>query len=191
MTKEYSDFLAHHGVKGQKWGVRRYQNEDGSLTSEGKQRYSKSTDSVKTSNGETLVLERKKAPAIARLLSKVVPAIRNNMENDRQYVIKRNEKRIGDLEVFRESKDSVNVVWIGIDDKERGRGYASSVMKHVIDRAKKEKMSKVTLEVPGNSPDARHIYEKLGFKNKGRVSDENDVWKGLTAMELDLRRKRK
>lgn len=31
-------YLAHHGVKGQKWGVRRYQNEDGSLTSEGRQR---------------------------------------------------------------------------------------------------------------------------------------------------------
>lgn len=27
--------LMHHGIKGQKWGVRRYQNEDGSLTSEG------------------------------------------------------------------------------------------------------------------------------------------------------------
>lgn len=31
-------YLAHHGVKGQKWGVRRYQNEDGSLTPEGKRR---------------------------------------------------------------------------------------------------------------------------------------------------------
>lgn len=28
--------LYHHGIKGQKWGVRRYQNEDGSLTDEGK-----------------------------------------------------------------------------------------------------------------------------------------------------------
>ena len=31
--------LYHHGIKGQKWGVRRYQNEDGSLTAEGKERY--------------------------------------------------------------------------------------------------------------------------------------------------------
>lgn len=31
--------LYHYGVKGQKWGVRRYQNEDGSLTDAGKERY--------------------------------------------------------------------------------------------------------------------------------------------------------
>ncbi len=39
MTKEYSDFLAHYGVKGQKHGVRRFQNEDGSLTAEGRAHY--------------------------------------------------------------------------------------------------------------------------------------------------------
>lgn len=33
------DFLAHYGTKGMKWGQRRYQNEDGSLTSLGKERY--------------------------------------------------------------------------------------------------------------------------------------------------------
>lgn len=34
------DYLAHHGIKGQKWGIRRYQNSDGTLTEEGKKRYS-------------------------------------------------------------------------------------------------------------------------------------------------------
>ena len=33
-------FLCHHGVKGQKWGVRRYRNEDGSYTDKGRKRYS-------------------------------------------------------------------------------------------------------------------------------------------------------
>lgn len=33
------DTLAHHGIKGQKWGVRRYQDQNGTLTSEGKERY--------------------------------------------------------------------------------------------------------------------------------------------------------
>ena len=35
-----NDELYHHGIKGQKWGIRRYQNEDGSLTPIGKKRYS-------------------------------------------------------------------------------------------------------------------------------------------------------
>lgn len=34
-----SEFLCHYGVKGMKWGVRRYQNKDGSLTTEGKIHY--------------------------------------------------------------------------------------------------------------------------------------------------------
>lgn len=36
-----NDILEHHGILGQKWGVRRYQRPDGSLTPEGKERYSK------------------------------------------------------------------------------------------------------------------------------------------------------
>ena len=37
----YNDYLMHHGVLGQKWGVRRYQNADGSLTAAGKQKLAK------------------------------------------------------------------------------------------------------------------------------------------------------
>lgn len=34
-----SDYLEHYGTKGQKWGIRKYQNEDGTLTPEGREHY--------------------------------------------------------------------------------------------------------------------------------------------------------
>ena len=40
MNAHYDDRnLYHHGIKGQRWGVRRYQNKDGSLTPEGRRKY--------------------------------------------------------------------------------------------------------------------------------------------------------
>lgn len=34
-----NNYLQHHGILGQKWGIRRFQNTDGSLTPEGEKRY--------------------------------------------------------------------------------------------------------------------------------------------------------
>ena len=47
-------YLAHHGVKGQRWRVRRFQNPDGSLTEKGKRR-------MKTLQGKSDKLDAKKA----------------------------------------------------------------------------------------------------------------------------------
>ena len=47
--------LYHHGVKGQRWGVRRYQNKDGSLTPSGKKRYKQSySDEAKSLSDDEL-----------------------------------------------------------------------------------------------------------------------------------------
>lgn len=50
MYNPYSDsYLAHYGIKGMKWGVRRYQNKDGSYTAAGKRRrYNNSSDYEET-----------------------------------------------------------------------------------------------------------------------------------------------
>lgn len=51
MTCEYQQYLAHYGIKGQKHGVRRFQNEDGTLTPEGRQRYGINEDGTLTRAG--------------------------------------------------------------------------------------------------------------------------------------------
>ncbi len=38
--------LRHHGIKGQKWGIRRYQNEYGTLTDAGRTRYNSSGEKL-------------------------------------------------------------------------------------------------------------------------------------------------
>lgn len=45
------------------------------------------------------------------------------------------------------------------------------------------------MEVPGNAPDARHIYERLGFKEvytPPEMKEDDPIWGGLTNMRLDL-----
>lgn len=58
---EEQDTLCHHGILGQKWGVRRYQNSDGSLTDEGKKRYYSSSRSDKLNDDGSLNERGKRA----------------------------------------------------------------------------------------------------------------------------------
>lgn len=48
--------LAHHGIKGQKWGVRRYQNSDGTLTAAGKRRYVKDVKRIEIGEKNTKIV---------------------------------------------------------------------------------------------------------------------------------------
>lgn len=53
IDRDGQPYIAHHGILGQKWGVRRYQNKDGTRTTEGKKRYA--IDPEVKNNAETVV----------------------------------------------------------------------------------------------------------------------------------------
>lgn len=58
-TFNHEDYLAHHGIKGQKWGVRRFQNPDGSLTPAGRERYNTGGGRDKTTYGSSAAVATK------------------------------------------------------------------------------------------------------------------------------------
>lgn len=165
--------LEHYGVKGMRWGVRKVKPQSISL-------------SAKTKSGETLTLQGDKTPLLAKAIAAVSKKVASEIEKNDNITIRDGEgKKVGDLQLYRESKDSMNIVWVGIDNKHEGKGYGQAAMKSAIDYAKEKKLKTVTLEVPGISPNARHIYEKLGFKS-GKTN-KSDVWGDLTDMKLEIK----
>jgi hypothetical protein len=91
------EFIAHHGIKGQKWGVRRFQNKSGRLTTEGRDRlknaYLKSVSKAKMALG----LTRKKTKTetedelkndVKRKNSKQLTEIENNIFKDDEDYLK-------------------------------------------------------------------------------------------------------
>lgn len=71
----YSNELYHHGIKGQKWGVRRFQYADGTLTPQGKKRY----------GGNTSEMEKRVENMLGKPVKHLVNSVRTQVTG-KQYV---------------------------------------------------------------------------------------------------------
>lgn len=79
------DELQHHGIKGQRWGIRRFQTKDGALTPRGQKRYNKEMDKLKAEKKRLRNEERtkKKMAKLDAMKSDVDKMKKGSKEDDK------------------------------------------------------------------------------------------------------------
>ena len=155
MINYEEEYLAHHGTKGQRWGVRRFQNPDGSLTAAGKLRYSagnvgrsisKKVD-IK-SDAKLKKLQVKEAAKLERL--KIKEAAKNEKYKEKLYGKK---SRITNKEYVKtlsdeklkaiNNRDIAENTWLKNHPEKKtvGRYIADDLLKPACDKAMTEQVN--------------------------------------------------
>lgn len=132
-----------------------------------------------------ITLKKSEPGLLGRFLGRISGGIKKEQDNFIFYDIYKGQEEIGSVQFYKVSEDEINISLIEISKKHRGNHYATKVLEWAIKYFKRRGFKELSLEAAGGSPDAIHIYEKLGFKKLKQIS-EKDIWGGLTEMKLKL-----
>lgn len=122
MNQNNMEHIQHHGIPGMKWGIRRYQNKDGSLTAAGRKRVAKMKDEYTKLTGKKLIRK----------------PVSKNDKNSGQNTQNPKDKRVKDL-TDTELREKINRLQmekqaIGLENdlSSNGKKFVRSVGKDVL-----------------------------------------------------------
>lgn len=171
-----TDELYHHGVLGMKWGRRRYQNKDGSLTPAGKKRANKLLKQYSKVTGKKIIIRKKtvegnhEEKTIKDMTNEELKSRTTRMNLESDYI---NAKtRLSSLTKKPETKQQVS----------KGKQFTNKVMKEVVGPSAvqagktvlQDWLTKVGKEYAGLSNKQSNPLSSLENKNKKlRLEKEN------------------
>lgn len=139
-----SQAIEHHGIKGQKWGVRRFQNKDGSLTPAGKKRSSDGSNSKQKNKNSSVKGKNSKSASSSKKTS-------SSMSNDdlRKAIERMNLER-----QYKQLYHELNPVQVS-----KGKKFVDALLNKVvvpgIQEAGKTIVKKKVLELAGVQEDKK------------------------------------
>lgn len=205
---EYNSELYHHGIKGMRWGIRRFQNKDGSLTNAGKKRRAKLEGELEKLGGKKSAKSDAEAAPRKKTVSEMSDAeLRdkvNRLQNERMYyelnkqIAALNPRQVSKGEKF--MNGLINDV-VAPAAKNTGRAWLEKFMKDKLGLNQEDPVARLEKQVrkleltkkisdlkKGNEPDElkelETKYKKLDWEKKIRdlenpKSDTSDLSKAL------------